>query len=92
MRTADEKAFLAAHAPGVPVRGIVSALGHMRDAQFPMAVAVGALSLHHREALPPLGSGFEAGASAPASVGVLTIGFSAAEGMVVLSKAEGAGA
>ena len=92
-RTADEKAFLSAHAPGVPVRGIASALGHMRDAQFPMAVAFAALSLSHGEALPPLGSAFEAeAAAAPSSVGIVTLGFNAAEGMAVLSKNEGAGA
>ena len=91
-RTADEKAFLGAIAAGIPVRGITSALGHMRDAQFPMAVAFAALSLSHGEALPPLGSGFETAADAPSSIGVLTVGFNAAEGMAVVSKAEGAGA
>jgi len=92
-RTADEKAFLSAHALDIPVRGIASALGHMRDAQFPMAVAFAALSLHYGEAIPALGSIFEAEAvSAPASIGVLTIGFNAAEGMAVVSKTQGAGA
>jgi 3-oxoacyl-[acyl-carrier-protein] synthase II len=91
-RTADEKAFLAAHAPGIPVRGVTSALGHMRDAQFPMAVALAALSLSHGETIPPLGSGFEAAADVPASIGVLTVGFNAAEGMAVVTRAQGAGA
>ncbi len=91
-RTADEKAFLEAHASGIPVRGITSAFGHMRDAQFPMAVALAALSLSHGETIPPLGSGFEAAADAPAAIGVLTIGFNAAEGMAVVTRAQGAGA
>jgi len=91
-RTADEKTFLQAHAANIPVRGVTSAFGHMRDAQFPMAVALAALSLSHGEALPPLGSAFEAEADAPSSIGVLTVGFNAAEGMAVVSKAEGAGA
>lgn len=91
-RTADEKAFLAAHAPSVPVRGITSAFGFLRDAQFPIAVAVAALSLNHGEDLPPLGSDFETQAEkAPSSIGVLTTGFCAAEGMVVLTKANGGG-
>jgi len=91
-RTAEEKAFLQAHAADTPVRGITSALGHLRDAQFPMAVALAALSLSHGEALPPLGSAFETAAEAPSSIGVLTLGFNAAEGMAVVSRAEGAGA
>lgn len=91
-RTADEKAFLEAGVPGIPVRGITSAFGHMRDAQFPLAVAVAALSLGRGEALPPLGSPFEAASDMPSSIGVLTVGFNAGEGMAVVTRKEGAGA
>ncbi|GAB4348338.1 MAG: beta-ketoacyl-ACP synthase [Oricola sp.] len=91
-RTADEKAFLETQAAGVPVRGIASALGHMRDVQFPMAVALAALSVSRGEALPPLGSDYEAAADTPSSIGVLTIGFNAAEGMAVVTGAKGGGA
>lgn len=91
-RTDDEKNFLAESLAGVPVRGAATALGHMKEAQFPLAVALAALSVSSGEAIPSLDADFEAAAeAAPASIGVVTLGFSAAEGMAVVTR-EGAGA
>jgi 3-oxoacyl-[acyl-carrier-protein] synthase II len=49
--TAEERAFLAAHA-SVPVRATGTHLGHGVEAQFPMNVALGALALTHRRLYP----------------------------------------
>ena len=91
-RTADEKAFLAASLDGVPVRGISTATGHLSEAQFPLAVALAALSLSRGEPVAALDPDFETEAGPPSSIGIVTVGFNAAEGMTVVAKAAGDGA
>jgi len=90
-RTADEKVFLTESLAGIPVRGLTTATGNLSEAQFPLAIALAALSLSTGEKLPVLDPDFETEAdTAPSSIGVLAIGFNAAEGMAVVRKAEGA--
>ena len=92
-RTSDEKAFLSESLPDTPVRGVSTATGHLCEAQFPLAVALAALSLSKGEAIPVLDDSFEAKTSdAPTSIGVVMVGFDAAEGMAIVTKADGAGA
>jgi 3-oxoacyl-[acyl-carrier-protein] synthase II len=90
-RTSDEKTLLTGTLASIPVRGVTTATGHLRDAQFPLAVALAALSLHHGEAIPVLDASFEIDApTAPDSIGVIAVGYNNAEGMARLSKAGGA--
>jgi 3-oxoacyl-[acyl-carrier-protein] synthase II len=42
--TAEERAFLKKH-PGVPVRATGTAFGHTMEAQFPLGIALAALSI-----------------------------------------------
>ena len=83
--------FLTESLAGIPVRGLTTATGNLSEAQFPLAIALAALSLSTGEKLPVLDPDFETEAdTAPSSIGVLAIGFNAAEGMAVVRKAEGA--
>jgi 3-oxoacyl-[acyl-carrier-protein] synthase II len=51
--TADEKAALN-HFTSAPVRGVAGRFGHWREAGFPLAVALAALSVSKVGAFPPL--------------------------------------
>ena len=89
-RTEDEKAFMAKSLPGISVRGVATATGHLKEAQFPLAVALAALSLSTGEPIPPLDRDFETETTAPpSSVGVVCVGFSGAEGVAVLTAETG---
>jgi 3-oxoacyl-[acyl-carrier-protein] synthase II len=86
-RTDIERSFLTEKASQTPVRAISTATGDLRDAQFPLAVAVAAISLQRGKAIPPFGSAFEAEAgSAPETIGVISVGYTAAEGIAMLSR------
>jgi 3-oxoacyl-[acyl-carrier-protein] synthase II len=83
-----EKAALAQR-PDLPVRGFASAVGHMKEAQMPMAVALAALAVHKGKAPPPLNSaaGFERAArSGVTSALAITAGFHRSEGAARLSR------
>ena len=86
-RTHVEKEFLASTLQTVPVRGFSSAIGHLHEAQFPIGVALAALSLHHGKNLDQIDSRFESPTSTqPETVGVLTVGYEQAEGVARLSR------
>lgn len=92
-RTAIEKDFLTNHIKHVPVRGISSVVGTLREAQFPLGIAVGALSVHHGKPIAQIDSRFETAFSHPVSkVGVLTLGFEESEGIAIVSSNEGGAA
>ncbi|TAK49841.1 MAG: beta-ketoacyl-ACP synthase [Xanthobacteraceae bacterium] len=87
--TAGERRFLEAHAD-VPVRGLGTRFGNTMEAQFPLAVAIGALSLS-RGALfaPGDASGVERAASqAPAQVVAVCAGHWRGEGMALIERAK----
>lgn len=89
-RTRIEKEFLSSTLKAVPVRGIASAVGHMREVQFPFAVALAALSLHHGKPIEHMDSRFETPISAKLErVGVLSLGYEDAEGAALLTSANG---
>jgi 3-oxoacyl-[acyl-carrier-protein] synthase II len=89
-RTAQEMHYLSSAFPGTPVRGISTSFGHLRDAQFPAAIAIAALALGKGAPVPVLDPSFETeSAAAPDTIGVITVGFSRSEGMALLGKAQG---
>ncbi|TCD14993.1 beta-ketoacyl-ACP synthase [Oricola cellulosilytica] len=91
-RTSAERSFLSDNLTDIPFRGISTATGHLRDAQFPLAVAVAALALRHGSTPAPFDPEIERPAErAPTSVGVIALGYNAGEGMVRVSRAEGDG-
>jgi len=70
------------------VRGMSTMTGHLKEAQFPFAVALAALAVRHRQAYPP----FDAEAEAPFpgkpdSVIATTVGYHQFEGMALVSGA-----
>ncbi len=86
-RTHVEKEFLTSTLRNVPVRGFSSATGHLHEAQFPIGVALAALSLHHGENIEQIDSRFETPTSnRPETIGVLTVGYEQAEGVARLSR------
>ncbi len=83
--TSEERAFLAAH-PGHPIRATGTAFGHTMEAQFPLGLALAALSIS-RGALFPANdsSGFEIETSAPATqIVVIGTGHWRGEGMALV--------
>ncbi|MGH7005282.1 MAG: beta-ketoacyl synthase N-terminal-like domain-containing protein, partial [Alphaproteobacteria bacterium] len=87
--TAAEKAALAGFSAPV-VRGIATKTGHLREAQFPLAVAIAALSVFNAKAFPPLDAGLEKDGPATIETALATsIGATRSEGVARLTKAEG---
>ncbi|MEO0542433.1 MAG: beta-ketoacyl-ACP synthase [Pseudomonadota bacterium] len=90
-RLSQEQAFknnvMASH----PVRGITSMTGHLREAQFPLALAVAALACSKGETIPQLDSLYESPSpkTPPQRVGVMALGLTDAEGMAVVSSVAG---
>lgn len=90
-RTATEKSFLTSTAKNVPVRGISSATGYLKEAQFPLGIAVAALSAFHGKIAGQIDSRFESSANVqPNTVGVLSVGCHSGEGVAII-RAEQAG-
>jgi 3-oxoacyl-[acyl-carrier-protein] synthase II len=84
--TAAEKAALDA-APGLAARGFSTLTGHMKEAQFPFAVALAALAIHHNAAYPPFAAEEPVFAGAPTTVLATAIGYHHFEGMALVGKA-----
>ncbi|MBN9219705.1 MAG: beta-ketoacyl-ACP synthase [Mesorhizobium sp.] len=85
--TASEKAAFEAH-PAVAARGFATLTGHMKEAQFPFAVALAALAVDRKAAYPV----FDATAEKPfegipASVLATAIGYHQFEGMALVNAA-----
>ena len=70
------------------VRAFAGHTGHMKEAQFPFAVALAALAVAKGEGLPPLDAAFEVAASAKVeSALALTVGYHRGEGAALVTKA-----
>ena len=83
--TSEERAFLAEH-PGLAVRATGTAFGHTMEAQFPLGLALAAMSIS-RGALYPANdpTGFEVEkAGAPTQIVVLGTGHWQGEGMALV--------
>jgi 3-oxoacyl-[acyl-carrier-protein] synthase II len=87
--TAEERAFLSAHA-GVPVRATGTHLGHGVEAQFVMNIALAAIALEHGRLFPPLDhSGVEHAMDAPLRQVVVTgVGHWRGEGLALIEAAQ----
>lgn len=84
--TRAEKAVLDAH-PDIAARGFSSLTGHMKETQFPFAVALAALAVHHQQAYPPFAEGERTDENAPAAVLATAVGYHRFEGMGLVLKA-----
>jgi 3-oxoacyl-[acyl-carrier-protein] synthase II len=84
--TVAEKAVLDA-ASGVAARGFSTLTGHMKEAQFPFAVALAALAIHHDAAYPPFAAGERDFGGAPKTVLATAVGYHHFEGMALVGKA-----
>ena len=88
-RSALEQRFLEATWSGTPVRAIANATGHLKEAQFPLAIAAAALSIAHGAPIAPLDADHEAAhTAAPTAIGVLALGVDGCEAMVRVGKME----
>jgi 3-oxoacyl-[acyl-carrier-protein] synthase II len=83
--TAEEVAFLSAHVD-VAVRAIGSSFGHLCEAQFPLALALGSLSLSRGALVPPTDpSGRETAVDVmPDRIVAVGVGHWRGEGMALL--------
>jgi len=86
--TAGERAFLAEH-PELPVRATGTYIGHGMEPQFPMNVALAALTLSHGRLFPPRDeTGFERPMEGALTQLVVTsVGYWRGEGMALLEAA-----
>ncbi len=86
--TTAEKAALAART-GIAVRGFASLTGHMKEAQFPFAVALAALAVDRKSAYPAFDAESEQPfGEVPCEVLVTAIGYHHFEGMALVSAAD----
>ncbi|UWF59681.1 beta-ketoacyl-ACP synthase [Brucella sp. 2716] len=83
--TAAEKAAL--ESVSAAYRGISGLTGHLREAQFPLALALGAISVWKGEAFAPLDASEKPASSAISEAIVTTIGATRAEGAAKLVRA-----
>ncbi len=85
--TAQERAFLEAHR-GAPVRATGTAFGHLMEAQFPLGLALAALSLSKGALFPPHdSSGMEIETTAaPTQIVVIGAGHWRGEGMALVEN------
>jgi len=83
-----EKAAIEQSLPGVPVRGFGGITGHGLEAQFPLGLALAAISLDRGAKVPVFDAANEAPMTAPAGHAVVTtVGYTRGEGVAVLSAA-----
>lgn len=83
--TSEERAFLAAH-PGAAVRATGTTFGHTLETQFPLGLALAALSISRGKLFPPNDtSGLEIEtAKAPSQIVVIGAGHWRGEGMALV--------
>ncbi len=83
--TAREKAWLDQRFPGSPVRGFSAVTGQALEAQFPLGLALAALTLGAGVKVAPFDAAAEADMNAPARAAVVTtVGHSRGEGVAIL--------
>ncbi len=86
--TARESTVLAAELDGAPVRGYGGVTGHGMEAQFPLGLALAALTLDSGAMVPTFDAEHETPMTAPAKHAVVTtVGYTRGEGLAVLSVA-----
>jgi 3-oxoacyl-[acyl-carrier-protein] synthase II len=83
--TSEERAFLQKH-PGIPVRATGTAFGHLMESQFPLGIALAALSISRGALFPPNDpTGIEiAMPEAPSQIVVIGAGHWRGEGMALV--------
>jgi 3-oxoacyl-[acyl-carrier-protein] synthase II len=83
--TSEERAFFRAH-PDAPVRATGTAFGHIMEAQFPLGIALAALSIARGALFPPNDpTGLEMESSAaPTKIVVIGTGHWRGEGMALV--------
>lgn len=88
-RSAVERDFLAARHPRAPVRAMADRTGHLREAQFPLAVAAAALSIAHGVPIAPADPRSETEIpTAPGTIGIIGLGHETAEAIVLVEPLE----
>jgi len=84
---AREKAVLEQEFEGAAIRGFGGVTGHALEAQFPLGLALAALSLDGQSLVPAFDAENEKQMAKPASHAVVTtVGYTRGEGVAVLSK------
>ncbi len=85
--TSEERAFLAEH-PGIPVRATSTMFGHTMETQFPLGLALAALSVSRGELFPPNDpTGLEIAMNdAPHQIVVVGTGHWRGEGMALVER------
>ncbi len=82
-----ERTALEGEFPGAAVRGYGGVTGHAMEAQFPLGLALAALSLDHGTQVPVFDTDHEKPMSGGASHAVVTtVGYLRGEGLAVLSR------
>jgi 3-oxoacyl-[acyl-carrier-protein] synthase II len=83
-----EKALLETEFPGAAIRGFGGITGHGMEAQFPLGLALAALTLDGAATVPTFDTQNEKPMTAPAKHAVVTtVGYTRGEGLAVLSAA-----
>jgi 3-oxoacyl-[acyl-carrier-protein] synthase II len=85
--TAAENAALAAR-PELAMRGFSTLTGHMKEAQFPFAVALAALAVHHKVAYPAFDPSERPFSGQLTKVLATAIGYHQFEGMALVRAAD----
>jgi len=87
MPTTVEKTVLEAN-ENLAVRGFGSLTGHLKEAQFPFAVALAALAIHNGQSYPAFDAANERSLEqAPEAVVATAVGYSCFEGVGLITKA-----
>ncbi|WP_440410943.1 beta-ketoacyl-ACP synthase [Neorhizobium petrolearium] len=85
---AREKLLLEKEFPGMPIRAYGGVTGHGMEAQFPLGLALAALSLDGAARIPTFDAQNEQPMTTPAKHAVVTtVGYTRGEGLAVLSAA-----
>lgn len=84
--TAEERAFLDAH-PAHPLRAFGTPFGHTIEAQFPLGIALAALSLSRGALFPPYDGDTSGEDGKPSQIAVVTAGHWRGEGMALVERA-----
>ncbi len=83
---AEQKAIAAR--PRLAARGFSTLTGHLKEAQFPFAVALAALAVHHKAGYPAFDASERPFAGVPEKVLATAIGYHHFEGMALVCAAD----